>query len=266
MRSPRSVEKVRELAATGEYETMTAIAAVVGITCERVRQIIRQYAIPWQDYHARLEWECPGCGSWISVDRSRWEHTWNHMPAHCRACHLEDRSKFCKRGHLREDHHNARGACSACLRLRGRCIAEVRVCKGCGGSLSISRGVRDQIKHGHGVGRYHRRCWIRNLSDHWWAVEASSEQRAERTAKARVGMRRKWAGLTSEQRIAWGAKVGEGLRRRWAILTPEQRAAWSAKAEVGRARWWAGRTPEERAAHGVRVWAGRRAARERRQP
>lgn len=80
------VIKVRVLAATGEYETMTALGAAVGVTRERVRQIIRAENIPWQDFHVRLEWSCPSCECAISIKRSTWKRRWQYMPAHCRAC------------------------------------------------------------------------------------------------------------------------------------------------------------------------------------
>lgn len=155
--------KVRDLAATGEYETMSAISAAVGVSRERVRQIIRRHDIPWQDYKVRLEWECPGCGNWISVWRSWWESKWTHMPAHCRSCHREDRGKFCVRGHLRSEETGAGGDCLACVRVKSRCVVETRSCEICHQPLAITDGMRKQALYGHGVNKYHRRCWIRKL-------------------------------------------------------------------------------------------------------
>ncbi len=153
-----TVARVTELAATGEYETLTAMAKVVGVTTERVRQIVRQHEIPWQDFFVRLEWECPGCGGWIRVPRSTWEH-WGYMLANCRACAKEDRRKFCIRGHLRADNMNDYHGCLVCIRERARCVIEVRACEICHGSLNISRGALNQEQMGNGVGKYHYDCY-----------------------------------------------------------------------------------------------------------
>lgn len=159
-----SAAQVRELAATGEYETMRAIGAVVGVSRERVRQIIRQHDIPWQDYAVRLRWECPGCGAEIAVNRSEWEARWGHMPAHCRSCSQEDQNQFCKRGHLRSEESDAQGACRACHRLKSKCVVEIRTCEVCQQPLPITDGMRRQALYGRAVNKYHQRCWGQKLA------------------------------------------------------------------------------------------------------
>lgn len=158
-----TVVRVRELAATGGYRTMGALADVVGVTIQRVQQIIRQYEIPWQGLHVRLRWACPGCGDPVSVPRSTWAERWNHLPAHCRKCAKQDRAKFCIRGHLRSENTSAFHSCLACIRERARCVIEIRICEICHKPLNISRGARGQEQRGHAVGRYHRACWISQL-------------------------------------------------------------------------------------------------------
>lgn len=172
----RTRDRVALLAATGEYETMQAIGDVVGVTRERVRQIVRSENIPWHDYFVRLEWECAGCGKAISVARSQWQSHWRYMPAHCRECSQRDQAEFCKRGHLRTDHTGAVNAkygsskCLACERIRARCVTERRPCLGCGRKLAITRGMASQIKYGNATGNRCHSChidWVNEEKRGW---------------------------------------------------------------------------------------------------
>lgn len=153
-----TVVKVRTLAATGEYETMTALARDVGVTREWIRQIIRAENIPWHDYHVRLKWDCFGCGCAISIIRSVWKAHWKYMPAHCRACAAKRRTEFCKRGHLRSEYAGGRGQCYICINTRERCVVERRSCVDCGKELRITRAVTRQIKMGNVTGQRCHHC------------------------------------------------------------------------------------------------------------
>lgn len=153
-----TVAKVRTLAATGEYASMAALAHDVGVTRERVRQIIRSENIPWRDFHVILKWTCPGCGCAISIPRSVWKQLYKHMPAHCRACAAVYRTKFCKRGHLRSEHMAPNGQCYTCANILRGCVVERRSCVDCGKELPITRNAMSQIKIGRATGERCRHC------------------------------------------------------------------------------------------------------------
>lgn len=191
-----TIEKVRTLAATGEYDTMTALAREVGVSRERVRQIIRAENIPWSDFHVQLRWDCPGCKSPVSVARSTWEQNWQYMPAYCRSCSTKQRAEFCKRGHLRSGNTNAGGACLLCVRIRENCIVERRSCVGCGIELRITYNGMRQIKIGHATGRRCKPCQGR------WAA------RLRRKTYCLRGH------LLAETRNAWG-QCGDCVRGRY---------------------------------------------------
>ena len=157
--------KVRALAATGEYESMQAVAHAVGVTRERVRQIIRAENIPWNDFAVRLEWDCPGCGTPISLPRSTWEEEWRHMPAHCRECAGKQKAEFCKRDHPRSSNMNSWGQCRACANTLIRCVVERRSCVDCGKELPITRGMMNQIKMGNATGKRCRSCNVRRAAN-----------------------------------------------------------------------------------------------------
>ena len=152
-------ERVKELAASGDYETMTAIGEEIGVTRERVRQIIRQDDLPWDD--RAFEWDCPGCGKIIRVQRSILKQ-WKHMPAHCRTCSTKNRREFCKRGHPVAENRNVAGHCRLCVALRARCVVEVRTCVECGQPLNISRAALQQEK-GKSWGERHLDCYYKTM-------------------------------------------------------------------------------------------------------
>jgi len=131
----------------------------IGLTRERVRQILNDMGVVKTSPYATLKWECPSCGVWIIVQRSVWLKNWQAvMPAHCRTCANKVRAVWCVRGHLRRSEGKSR-QCNQCWNDRSRCIIEVRTCIECGKDLEISRGVRSQIKTGRARGEYHRECW-----------------------------------------------------------------------------------------------------------
>ena len=155
-------ERVKELAASGDYKTMVAIGEEIGVTRERVRQIIRQDDLPWDD--RAFEWDCPGCGKTIRVQRSILK-LWKHMPAHCRHCSIKNQREFCKRGHLRAENTGSYGQCYPCVNSIQGCVMERRSCVDCGKELPITRNMMRQIKVGRLTGRRCRKCHSRYARD-----------------------------------------------------------------------------------------------------
>lgn len=150
--TPRVLAAVK----SGKFITQTCVATEVGVSRERVRQILNASGDTEFGHRAfRLEWPCPDCGAQISLTRSNFTHI-VRMPAHCRPCS----HKYCRKGeHLLSEYANKNGACKPCLNAYMREIVEVRTCIVCNKNLEISYGVLRQIKCGSSIGKYHRKCY-----------------------------------------------------------------------------------------------------------
>ncbi len=154
-----STDHVRILVDSGKFETMADMGRTVGITTERVRQIIKDHDIHWVPTRGRLEWDCPGCGTPISIRRS--EKKVLYWPAHCQSCRVELTKKFyrvCK--HPKTPENTTGQGCRICVHSRAHCIVETRECMACGDPLEISRGAAAQIRNGHSIGMFHWDCYI----------------------------------------------------------------------------------------------------------
>ncbi len=155
--SPDNTTTPRVLAATksGRFTTQTCVAAEVGVSRERVRQILNAAGdTEFGHRFLRLEWPCPECEVEISLTRHQFARL-AHMPAHCRPC----AKKYCIREHLFSEHANKRGICLLCQNIRNRRIVEVRTCIACNEDLEISAGALRQIKFGNSTGKYHKKCY-----------------------------------------------------------------------------------------------------------
>ncbi len=152
-----TARRIVAAAEIGKYKNMTCIADEVGVSRERVRQVLN--AIGHTEFgRLRLEWPCPDCGSLVGISRAQLDRT-RHMPAHCRKC----ASAYCRREHLRSKNTNKSGYCLACIRLRSKHVVEVRTCLECGKNLEITRGLRNQIRLGHARGIFHQECYFAYL-------------------------------------------------------------------------------------------------------
>lgn len=143
---------------SGKFRNMACIAEEIGISRERVRQILNATGYKEFGYRRlRLEWPCPECGETINLSRRELERT-THMPAHCRKC----AGNFCNRGHLRSENTRRDGTCRPCEQIRARRVVEVRTCLACGKELPISQAASYQIKGGRGRGDFHKNCYYAN--------------------------------------------------------------------------------------------------------
>ena len=150
---PDNINAQRIVAAveSGKYKNMACIAKEVGVSRERVRQILNATGhTNFGSRHVYLQWTCPDCRNTISMTATRLRGL-SHMPAHCRDC----AKNYCRRGH-----QAMRTRCRVCERDRRRRIVEVRTCLECGKDLEISQGVRYQISIGRIRGDFHFACYL----------------------------------------------------------------------------------------------------------
>lgn len=154
----RNAQLVIAAVQSGKYRTMTCIASKVGISRERVRQILNATGYTEFAHRLRLEWPCPDCRGIVSLTRLQLHHT-KHMPVHCRAC----AKKYCKREHLRAENSDRGGHCLACARIRAKRVVAVRSCLECGKTLEITMALRQHITGGRARGVYHQDCYYAYL-------------------------------------------------------------------------------------------------------
>ena len=139
-------------AESGKYKNMACIARKLGVSRERVRQVLNATGHSnFGPRHVRLQWPCPDCRETVKVARSGLRI---HMPAHCGKC----AKNYCRRGHLRSKLRS--GACRTCAGIQRRRIVEVRTCLECGKDHEISWGTRDRIRRGHARGDFHLKCYF----------------------------------------------------------------------------------------------------------
>ena len=151
-----NARRIVAAAESGKHKNMASIAREVGVTRERVRQVLNATGhTNFGQRRVRLQWPCPDCGETIDTTASLLRAQ-SHMLAHCRNC----AKNYCLRGHLRSKHARKNGSCSACEGSWRRRIVEVRTCVECGNDLEISRGVRDQIRRGQARGDFHLKCYF----------------------------------------------------------------------------------------------------------
>ena len=146
-----TAQRIVAAAESGKYTNMACIAREIGVSRERVRQVLNATGhTNFGQRHVRLQWPCPDCGETINMTASRLRGI-SHMPSHCRDC----AKNYCRRGH-----RAMRTRCRVCERDRRRRIVEVRTCLECGNDLEISQGVRYQISIGRTRGDFHLKCYL----------------------------------------------------------------------------------------------------------
>ncbi len=157
-------ERVRVLVESGKFGMTTEIAKVVGISRERVRQIIRDDKLHWIPIRGRLKWDCPDCGTPISIRRSA--KKLKYWPAHCNACRIDLLKKFYRVcGHPKIPENTIGTTCKICANARAKCIVEIRTCMACGEPLELSRGGKAQIRNSKSQGLFHWKCYSRLPKD-----------------------------------------------------------------------------------------------------
>lgn len=152
-----NARRIVATAESGKHKNMASIAKKVGVSRERVRQVLNATGhTNFGQRHVRLQWPCPDCRETIdttaSVLRSQ-----SHMLAHCRKC----AKNYCRRGHLYDEHPPKK--CRVCARKWLRRIVEVRTCLECSNDLEISHGTRSQIRRGERRGAFHLKCYFAYL-------------------------------------------------------------------------------------------------------
>ena len=146
-----NAQRIVAAAESGKHKTMASIAKKVGVSRERVRQVLNATGhTNFGSRHVYLQWRCPDCRDTIKMTATRLRGL-SHMLAHCRDC----AKNYCRRGHL-----TTHARCRVCERKRRRRIVEVRTCRECGNDLEISQGVRYQISIGRTRGDFHFKCYL----------------------------------------------------------------------------------------------------------
>ena len=146
-----NAQRIVAAAESGKHKNMASIAKEVGVSRERVRQVLNATGhTNFGSRHVYLQWSCPDCRCTIDMTASRLRGL-SHMLAHCRDC----AKNYCRRGH-RTTHVR----CRVCERKRRQRIVEVRTCRECGNDLEISQGVRYQISIGRTRGDFHFKCYL----------------------------------------------------------------------------------------------------------
>ena len=152
-----NAQRIVAAAEKGKYKNMACIATEVGVSRERVRQILNATGhIYFGSRHVRLQWPCPDCRKSITMNASRLRGI-SHMPSHCRTC----AKKYCRRGH--REKRAPDGHCGVCDGIRRRRTVEVRTCLECGNDLEISEAFRNQIRLGKSRGEFHSKCYVAKL-------------------------------------------------------------------------------------------------------
>ena len=152
-----NAKRIAAAAESGKYKSMASIAKKVGVSRERVRQILNATGHTYfGSRQVRLQWPCPDCRKSITMNASRLRGIC-HMPAHCRRC----AKNYCRREHFHGT--GAGGVCRVCERVRRRRTVEIRTCLECGNDLEISWGVRNQIRIGKSRGDFHFKCYLTRL-------------------------------------------------------------------------------------------------------
>ena len=147
-----TAQRIVAAAESGKYKNMACIARAVGVSRERVRQVLNATGhTNFGPRHIRLQWPCPDCRRTVKLAASQLRI---HMPAHCQKC----AKNYCRRGHFRS--MLRKGNCRVCDSIQRRRIVEIRVCIECGKELEISKGVHDQIRLGKARGDFHRECYF----------------------------------------------------------------------------------------------------------
>ena len=148
-----TAQRIVAAAESGKHKNMAFIARAVGVSRERVRQVLNAAGhTNFGPRHVRLQWSCPDCGKTIDMGASQMPV---HMPKHCRDC----AKTYCRGGHLLSK-HAPEGRCRVCKSIQRRRIVEVRTCKECGKDLEISLGMRYSIRRGNARGDFHRECYF----------------------------------------------------------------------------------------------------------
>ncbi len=151
-----NARRIVAAAKSGTYRNMACIARDVGVSRERVRQVLNATGhTNFGPRQVRLQWPCPDCGETIDTTASVLRAQ-SHMLAHCRKC----AKNYCRRGHLRSEHARKNGSCRVCVGNQMRRIVEVRTCLECRNDLEISRGTHKQIRLGKTRGEFHLKCYF----------------------------------------------------------------------------------------------------------
>lgn len=168
-RPPASVAQRRRarvlyLISEGKVTTLTCAAQLVGVSRERVRQIVREEGILFQktQRNTLITWPCPQCGG----EAQMWTKERNSKaatnPALCSDCR-KGSGRFCRRGH--ENPPRAKnGGCKTCMNDLRRTVIAYRTCMDCGKQVPITRGIAAQIKlRGHPAPKRCQPCRIRKF-------------------------------------------------------------------------------------------------------
>lgn len=108
-------DEVEVLIATGKMESLVCVANIVGVSRERIRQIVNRRGLSLR-YSNPLEWPCPRCG--IAVKTTTRALVYANRKVFCRRCssagdNLKRRSNRCCSIAGCERKHQAHGYCAS---------------------------------------------------------------------------------------------------------------------------------------------------------
>lgn len=134
-----SPERIIRLAKSGKFTTQQCVADEVGLSRERVRQVLKREKVRFgQQRGSDLIWPCPDCDETITLSYGN-RNKWGHMPAHCRRC----ADGYCYRGHKKNTKNtyiNANGShtCRVCARIKAQRIVRYRICIDCKKEIPVT--------------------------------------------------------------------------------------------------------------------------------
>lgn len=157
-KTPVAPDLIVSLAQSGKYTTQKCVADRVGLSRERVRQVLAQRGVRFGQQKGKpLSWPCPECNQKITRPYGQ-RNYWKHMPAHCRSC----ASNYCRRGH--RIYRDGGRRCKACERLRNTRVVRIRVCPDCRLDVPVTVGSERVAKSRQGAPKRCRPCQARRSS------------------------------------------------------------------------------------------------------
>ena len=135
----KDYSKLQHLITTRPDMTMACLGQAIGVSKERVRQIIQKKNLPYRSKHnpnILLIWPCLQCGKEI-------KRMSTFIPRYksvlCGDCST-GRGRFCKAGH-KDPLRNKRGQCLLCRAAYRNHIVETKPCVVCGRMRNITYGL-----------------------------------------------------------------------------------------------------------------------------
>lgn len=143
-------QKIRDLIASDRYTTMSQIAKVLGISRERVRQLLTFEDITFNQHRTKqFTWPCPRCDKPVNMKLGLIKRITRPRSMYCGEC--KPRICYGLNGHVDPPRSKYKSRmCLLCERIRAKKVVRWRHCMDCRKLLPVSAGNANQEKvHGH---------------------------------------------------------------------------------------------------------------------